>query len=179
LKVLDAGRELLREHLANPFLKQEDLSLLQALIHQCSFLEAHWIELEELCLATPRALVHGDLVSKNVRVRGATSDELVFFAFDWENAGWGVPAADLASFPDRTVNPDLEVYGACFKNGLSAKSLAECGRIFRLLESIRWAASCLALKPYDSWLARPIASLQVYRHRMAEAFAERQWDCHS
>jgi aminoglycoside phosphotransferase (APT) family kinase protein len=176
LKVLDSARGLLREQQANPFLKEADKSLLQSLIQQCNAIEALWSELEQLCHAAAPALVHGDLVSKNVRVK-TSEDGLAFVAFDWENAGWGVPAEDLAWFPDRTVNPDLEAYSARVKtiNGSIAHRLSECGKVFRLLDSVHWAASCLAWKPYEEWLAKPMSLLRVYRDRLEVVIADRRW----
>jgi hypothetical protein len=176
LKVLRSARSGLREHLTNPFLEASDVSVLQAVIAQCDFLEAHWRPVEELCQTTPRALVHGDLVSKNVRVR-PTANGLAFFAFDWENSGWGIPAADLACFPDRTVNPDLTVYSKRMnnKNPSAVHDLAACGKIFRLLDSIQWASLCLVPNAHDAWLSKPISCLQVYKIRLAEAFEERYW----
>jgi hypothetical protein len=175
-EVLESARALLHEQQANPFLKAADRSLLQSLINQCDDLVAHWGGVEQLCHAASYALVHGDLVCKNVRVR-ASEDGLAFVAFDWENAGFGVPAEDLAWFPDRTVNPDLEAYSAQVRtgNGSIARELSECGKVFRLLDSIHWAVSCLVWKPYDAWLAKPMAFLQVYRDRLEVALAERRW----
>jgi ABC-type transport system involved in Fe-S cluster assembly fused permease/ATPase subunit len=176
LKVLRSARSGLREHLTNPFLKASDVSVLQAVIAQCDFLEAHWRAVEERCQTIPRVLVHGDLASKNVRVR-PTANGLAFLAFDWENSGWGIPAEDLAWFPRHTVNPDLTVYSTRMnnKNPSAVHDLAACGKVFRLLDSIQWMSLSLIPNAHDAWLSKPISSLQVYRIRLAEAFAERHW----
>ena len=176
LSVLRSARAQLDQQLVNPFLKGADISLLETVIGQCDFLEEHWPELDQLCQEAPRVLVHGDLVSKNVRVRPETGG-LAFLAFDWEKCGWGVPAEDLAFFPDRTINPDLATYGESvfWQNGVTVQELADCGIIFRLLDSIDWAASCLVLKSYDDWLSRPMASLQVYSTRLDEIFPSWKW----
>ena len=174
LGVLANARSLLQSQFINPFLRPADISLLQQLIVQCDFLEENWTAIEQVCRSARPVLVHGDLVLKNVRVKLADT-RLTFLAFDWENAGWGPPAADLASFPDRTVNPDLELYSAGMrtKSGPNPDELAACGKIFRLLDSIRWAASWLVWKPYNDWLSKPMAFLQVYQQRLVQAFSER------
>jgi aminoglycoside phosphotransferase (APT) family kinase protein len=131
--------------------------------------------LEKMCEVAPPGLVHGDLVSKNVRV-GRSGDNLAFLAFDWENAGWGSSPVDLSWFADRTVNPDLLAYGEALKLDFSTvRQLAECGRIFRLLESIHWASSCLCYEPYD-WLSKPLARLQVYESRLGDAIGGSTWN---
>jgi hypothetical protein len=175
-EVLHSARRLLGGNESNPYLTRADVDLLRSLGVQLHILEERWETLEQLCEAAPRALVHGDLVTKNVRVR-PTDSGLAFFAFDWENAGWGPPAADLASSASRTVNPDLDIYSAQFqrKPAVTAHALAECGKIFRLLDSIQWAGSSLALISSPEWLETPMSFLRVYQVRLGEIFCERQW----
>src|SRR5437773_7163330 len=109
LALLRTSRSAALQHLDNPALPADDVVILQALASYCDVLEAHWSELQEICDCMPPSLVHGDFVIKNVRVR-ATFSGLVLLPFDWEFAGWGVPATDLAQFVGRTVSPDLAAY---------------------------------------------------------------------
>ena len=179
LALLRSTRDRLREHLVNPELHADDLSSMENLASQFDALEAHWHELQAMCDGLPPTLVHGDFVRKNVRVR-ADSDGLALLVFDWEYAGWGVPATDLAQFVGRTVSPDLEVYSALMNGplrayrGRAARRLAECGRFFRLIDKINWSSLALTFGPY-SLLEKPMSYLKYYEPRVAEALREANW----
>src|SRR5262249_55908333 len=82
-----------------------------ALLDELDRLESRWPEVELACEGLPRTMVHGDFRPKNVRVRGRDANATLF-ALDWEMAGWGVPAADLAAAfePGMTVAFDPDVY---------------------------------------------------------------------
>ena len=94
----------------------------------------------------PRALVHNDLVVKNLRVRD-TPKGPTLLVFDWEFAGWGIPAADLAQSVDRAASPELEVYGSILNREHSdlelrdIQAVAACGRLLRLINQISWATT--------------------------------------
>lgn len=179
LKLLLSTRDKLREHLVNPELHADDLRRLENLAAQLDAIEAHWHELQEKCDGLPPTLVHGDFVTKNVRVR--SSNGLALLVFDWEYAGWGVPATDLSQFVGRTVSPDLEVYGTLVNGplrafgGERARGLAECGKFFRLIDDISWAASWLTFKSY-LFLEKPMSYLKSYDLRVAEVLREANWD---
>ena len=172
------ARDTLREHLDNPELHTDDLPNLENLATQFDAIEAHWHELQEKCDGLRSTLVHGDFVAKNVRVR-VDSSGLALLVFDWEYAGWGVPATDLSQFIGGTVSPDLEVYGALVNGPLralggKARGLAECGKIFRLIDDITWATSLLTFKSY-LFLEKPMSYLKSYEPRVAEALREANW----
>src|SRR5262249_46288759 len=129
-----------------------------------------WHALEECCGRTPATLVHGDFRRKNVRVRGGP-DGIGLFPVDWETAGWGSPAADLA--PSRGLLPqvDLPAYRAAVREcwpGLDLEAverLAQAGTVFRRLAAIHWECPRL-----DSpWPQNAIESLRVYHAEIAEA----------
>src|SRR5206468_164689 len=95
LEHLRSARATIVRNLGNPLLRAEDLAGLGNIVSGCDFLEARWNRIERFCDALPRTLVHGDLVVKNMRVRlGRAASALL--VFDWETAGWGVPAPDLS-----------------------------------------------------------------------------------
>ncbi len=179
LAVLRASRGAALQHLDNPALPADDLVILKALASYCDVLEAHWRELEEICDRMPPNLVHGDFVIKNVRVR-ATPSGLVLLPFDWEFAGWGVPATDLAQFVGRTVSPDLSAYRSAVErsvgglDGRDIQRLAECGTFFRLLDDIAWEILCLAYQPYED-LWGHMSCLKIYEPRMAKALQAAKW----
>src|SRR5207247_194188 len=78
--------------------------LIEASVSQLNLLEARWSQVESFCDRMPGTLVHGDFVGKNMNIRTST-DGLALMVFDWETAGWGTPAADVAKV-------DLDAYWA-------------------------------------------------------------------
>jgi hypothetical protein len=180
LDLLRDSRIKIGENLGNPALAEADLSVLRTMISQLDVLESHWDELLDRCRDLPRTLVHGDFVAKNVRVRTGRGDDPAFLVFDWEIAGWGVPATDLAQFTGRIVSVDLEAYRSALEQGgtsldmQTVKGLAECGRIFRLLDDINWACACLAGDSY-LFLEKPVSLLRSYGARMTGALRDARW----
>ncbi len=167
LKLLRLTRDQLCEHEANPRW-QAAAVLLRSLVSQCDSIEARWSQVEGYCLPAPRGLVHGDFVVKNLRVQNTDAGPTLL-AYDWENAGWGVPAGDLASCSSREADPNLAAYRASLgPNGAGVsiavlEKLVACGRIFRMLDCMQWAArapaiSCLTV--YEPWVAE---SLRAFR----------------
>jgi aminoglycoside phosphotransferase (APT) family kinase protein len=97
----------------------------------CDEVDARWDLIVRACEGFPSSLVHGDLAAQNLRVRHTGQDrELV--VLDWEKAGWGVPAVDVARL-------NLEDYRAfCgYQSPFSAwadlSRLAWAGSVFRAL----------------------------------------------
>lgn len=145
-----------------------DLTVVQAVILQCNFLESRWKQIEEWCARMPRTLVHGDFKPRNVVIRTA-NDGLILLPFDWEASGWGVPAEDLAYV-------DLVPYHAVVERywpHVSAEDL-QCmkivGRIFRGLSEFRWES----VKFDPNWEVSAV-KLQIYQTRMAEAIEMANW----
>jgi hypothetical protein len=178
--LLSASRAILREHLTNPVLSSQDVAMLRSIIEQYDLIESHWEKIEQISALVPPTLVHGDFVIKNVRVQRRQAG-LRLLVFDWENAGFGVPAVDLTQFTGRTVSPGLAFYQSVnplpsiSASGLTLETLADWGRILRLIESIRWATTKLCFKPYD-WLTMPISCLEVYQARLTAALASMHWE---
>ncbi len=103
---LRSARQAILRNLSNPALTAEHLALLETIVSQCDVLESRWSQVEQWCDDVPPTLVHGDFRPKNVHVRADPSGPALF-ALDWETAGWGVPAADLA--PARGLLPAPQV----------------------------------------------------------------------
>jgi hypothetical protein len=127
--------------------------------------ESRWDRLAAACAAWPRTLVHADLSRKNVRVCRDGNGVRVF-GLDWETAGWGPPAADVAAVPwgrpkqlprpDSVVVPDeqvpwygpvsLEIYAekvaACWPgiDRAAVERLSQVGAIFRVIDAVCWAS---------------------------------------
>lgn len=179
LRMLQASRAFLARQTTNPVLPRRDLRMLKALREDCDRLESRWDEIDAACQGAPRTLVHGDLASKNVRIRN-TGGVLTFAAFDWENAGWGVPATDLAQRAGHVVSPSLHAYSRWagrLWDGVDEATLgrvAHCGRVFRLLESIIWEGDIPFGRPY-SYFSKTMSTYRVYQTRMHRWLEEAVW----
>ena len=152
-------------------LAAEDAVLIRRFASFCDRIESWWGGIERECAALPETLVHGDFAMKNVRVRNRAGGEGLV-AFDWQFAGAGVPAADLAQFIDRVVTPDLGAYRAVMARvypGLALRDverMAACGNVLRVLDQIRWALSGLRVAD-PKWVTKAGALLRAYEAMVA------------
>src|SRR5439155_20121844 len=69
--------------------------LIQRLRERLEALDSDWPTVERARDGSPRTLVHGSFRSRTVPVSRA-GGRLRLFPMDWETAGWGTPAVDLA-----------------------------------------------------------------------------------
>jgi ATP-binding cassette subfamily B protein len=145
LEHLRSARGTILGNLENPALQLEDKRVLRAVVSTCESIESRWDRVETICSALPRTLVHGDLVSRNLRLRrNGGGPELV--AFDWECAGFGVPAADVFQLATETRRKDLSHYHSAIAeyalgvDEAELRSLLLVGEGFRLLASVDWVA---------------------------------------
>jgi ATP-binding cassette, subfamily B, bacterial len=138
-------------HLACDHFSADDRRILVAALRALTELESRWDRIEAWCDAMPHTLVHGDFVAKNCRVRKAGTLELELVAFDWETAGWGAPAVDLASnaFGIHGVGVDRDTYAAAMRDawpGLGQRELEQAVRIGdaqRVVAATRWSCEWL------------------------------------
>ncbi len=141
LETLRAARGAIHSTFADPALTLEDLRVLETLLKQYEVLEKRWSCIVAVCDGLPKTLVHGDLAAKNARVR-SNRHGLSLVVLDWETAGWGVPAVDLAQFAAHSLSPDLAAYWAatapCWVGTTSPAQLAGIGSIFRFIASVCW-----------------------------------------
>ena len=174
LEQLRSGSNTILQGLDNPMLNRDDVAILRNILSQYELLESRWSEVEKLCDNIPQTLVHGDFVAKNMYVR-TSEDGIGVLPFDWENAGWGVPTADLAQSPPSSThfsaNPNITVYGAMVQNFWpnveieTLRCLAKFGTLCRLLVAIEWAAQSLAYE----WVQGSMSKMNVYESRLAGA----------
>jgi len=142
---------------------EPDVSGLGELLADCELVEQRWSELERACAATPATLVHGDYLPKNVRIRDQ-ADGSAILPIDWETAGWGCPAADLA-------HVDVDLYAAAVAphwagvTPTNLRLLASIGRAFRWIAAIDWESEAKSFEHTERALMR----LAVYRAGLAEA----------
>lgn len=142
LDLLRSARCTILSNIANPSLSTHDHALLEAILAHCDYLSAHRGRLVSVCQGMPQTLVHGDFIKKNVAVR-PSQDGMDFLPFDWEKAGWGVPAEDISRVDIPTYLSTVRDYWP----GLSTKSLkrlAHVGKVFRCLVFLDWIAPKLA-----------------------------------
>ena len=121
-----------------------------------------WAVVDRYCSGFPMTLVHGDLVAKNVRMRGTD-----VHVIDWETATISVPAIDIGSL-------DLDVYYDQVADHWPQLDRAAwtrhaaVGRALRLAASIEWAVVRLAGTSRD----RGVAALADYRVWLSSATDE-------
>jgi hypothetical protein len=169
---LRSAGEAVRKRLAGPPLPAADVRVLGSIVSGCEVLEARWGQVEKLCDGLPRTCVHGDFKVKSLRVRSGRAGPALL-AFDWENGGWGVPAADLGSSADA----DVAAYRSVVREhwpGLDVQSLerlAHVGRLFRNLAAIDWAAQRLP----DEHTEGALVNLRLYASRQADWVRAAGW----
>ncbi len=161
LNLLHSARDTILSSCANPALDADDLALLNTIVAQCDQLSAHWNRLASVCETMPQTLVHGDFIKKNVGVR-IGREGIIFLPFDWEKAGWGVPAEDLSRVDIPTYWSTVQTYWP--RLGIQTlKRLANVGKVFRCLVFLDWIAPGLAhesveqpmkdIRRCETWLA--------------------------
>jgi ATP-binding cassette subfamily B protein len=162
LRHLRSARDAVIRQLGDRAAEREEVRLLATLLVQLEVLDSRWDEVGAFCETLPRTFVHGDLSRSNLRVRaGAAGMDIV--AFDWEKAGWGVPAPDVArlgprnrlpaarfresgEFPGFCLDPCLETYGSALGNGSAHRDretlelMATVGNLFRCIATIDWTS---------------------------------------
>jgi phosphotransferase family enzyme len=155
--------------LRNPAIGDEHRPCLRSAARRIETLLEHWPELERLCAAMPRSLVHGDFVPKNVRVCEHPGPATVQ-AFDWENAAWGLPAIDLTGI-------DLVEYGRVVRGVWPAFGLSDL-RTFARVGRVLWFTWCLAWESWAftaEWVWGLTKNLPIYERELGVAMRELGW----
>jgi hypothetical protein len=155
---LSNARWSLQDRLERSDLDAEARSVIELAVARCDVLAGRWPEIERLTAQFPETIVRGDLAEENVRIvrTGGTS---VLVPFDWEKAGWGCPALDLALADD-------DVYYAATRErfGASAEefaTLAVVGAILRVL--------------VHAWATKPVHKVARYERRLTRLMEEAGW----
>src|SRR5207244_11271110 len=92
---------------------------------------------------------HGDLARRNTRFR-VNADNRGLVVFDWEMAGRGVPAPDLASSLIRKYPACLATYFSSIRQAWPTLNfedilrMADVGRILRIIAALDWASLSLS-----------------------------------
>jgi Ser/Thr protein kinase RdoA (MazF antagonist) len=150
LVTLRHARRAMAAHRGDPSLTRAEAMTLQRVIAVVDDVHGSWPHLEAVCSELPPTLVHGDLVRKNLRVAPAATGAAMV-AFDWEQAGWGPSAIDLAQSLESTrftANACLASYrSACAPGETPTHEQVErqaiAGTVLRCLAAIHWTSQSL------------------------------------
>ncbi|MGY1737095.1 phosphotransferase [Geodermatophilus sp. SYSU D00684] len=150
---LDTGEGLTRPH-------RTTISRLEAVGRDVL---ARWSDVQELLDELPATLVHSGIAGKNVRM-AMRGDGPAVLAFDWEQAGWGCPAADLSMV-------DLHSYTARVRR--AGLDLAE-PRLVGAVGEVLWCFAGISgerLNLIGSWPHRAVGKLEFYLDRIEAGVA--------
>jgi len=166
LEHLRHGRTNILESAESPELTAQQRETLREAVVLLDRVETAWDLVEAACGRLPSALVHGDFVPKNVRVR-TSGDVLEIVPLDWETAGRGTLAVDLLRI-DRGLYASLvrDTWPSVERGDVEAAHAA--GRVLRYLAAVDWRTSELAHPRVD----KPIASIARFVERMHGFLAE-------
>jgi Ser/Thr protein kinase RdoA (MazF antagonist) len=122
-----------------------------------------WDEIEAALQGLPVTLVHSDVGRNNVQVVHEVDGSAVL-AFDWEQAGWGCPAADISMV-------DLDSYTKRARpEGIELPD----GHLVAAVGTLLW---CFAAVPGErstllgAWNRRPLGKLAFYLGRVRAAMS--------
>jgi ATP-binding cassette subfamily B protein len=179
------AREQIARQLRRPQDRVDAAVILKGVLSKLDEVESRWPDLASVCDALPRTLVHGDLVPKNLRIKRESSS-IGLAIFDWETAGLGSQAPDLAQLlePERSeitlrrrsrrfdrfsANPCLDTYrNALADSGLELEAemvemAAAVGGVFRCLAGIDWSCS----QATSTW--SPVDDLRIWSEWLGNA----------
>ena len=178
LQRLRTSRAALLERTGNPVLSVADVALLQTVVAQFDLIEPHWADVEIFSDGLPPTLVHGDFVIRNLRIRPGAHG-LALLVYDWEMAGWGFPATDLAQV-DRCARADLDAYYSEARQDFpqldvrDIQRLASYGNLLRVVDEIYWATLFMVRDAYKS-LLKPLQMIGKYEGQLAASLHAVNW----
>jgi hypothetical protein len=118
--------------------------------------DARWPWVADQVSRFPRAFVHADLSSSNIRIGRDSQGQAHALVFDWELSGLGFPALDVASSGVGDFADSADRYWR--PRGIDvadAAALCRVGKAMRLVATASWA--CYGLRPFH--VNRPLRSL--------------------
>ncbi len=122
----------------------------RTIISDFDALEGQWNELLGFCGRLPQTLVHGDFSGRNIRIRAAVHGRglPILVAFDWAEAGWGVPPVDIMGRYSHGVShsgePDIDAYWLVVRKLWriprieTIRKFETIGKTFRAIAAIYW-----------------------------------------
>lgn len=160
LETVRTARQGLCQSLSERDWSDPDRSAVERTLVCFEILERNWHLVQERCEGLPWTLVHCDLQPKNVLVR-ETASGIAFLPLDWEDAGWGAPAADLAEI-------DAHSYWSTARKTWASIELRRveeqvcCGALFQILSAVGWEVVRLAAGSEEKAMRR----LRIYAPRL-------------
>ncbi len=175
---LTSARKKILESRCNPALSAQDVAFLEAVLRLCDALEAQWPPLTRLCSSFPPTIVHGDFRPKNAYVRADPGGSRLL-PMDWEMAGWGIAALDLAPArsPLRLPLVDLSAYKDTVRgtdpeiNIDSIERQVRLGVVLRRLSAISWSSMSLSTE----WPEKAVACIRVYKAELDDVLQRPPW----
>ncbi len=162
--------KMIDQCMSNSMLRKIDRQKLKSILTYFKDVQSIWSQIVKFCRGSPRTLVHGDLVVKNVQIV-QTHEGYLLMPFDWgTTGGWSIPATDLAQNLDGTISPDLNSYrNAVNENGLyltidDVEIIARIGNLFRLIASINWESESLEFE----WIGRSMENMRIYESELRD-----------
>lgn len=156
--VLRAALETLAESLQyGPALTRPERESIRQMSDALAAVLDGWAGFSAALDRLPDAVVHSGIAGKNVRVSRVGAPAVL--AFDWEQAGWGCPAADLSKV-------DLASYSA--RRGRALAGLDEA----RSVGEVLWCAAAIPGERANllgEWPHRAAAKVEYYLDRVNEA----------
>lgn len=160
----------------NPELGDADRDDIARTVEVCARVRSRWERVRSFCTNMPSTFVFGDFKNDNVRVvDGEHGPTLI--AFDWNEAGWGVPALDVLTFGAHRVAPLLSRYLPIVRarwpelTGQRILALGTIGEIFRCAASLRWVLQRLE----SPWTDKPMALLRHHNDWMVHCVRRVPW----
>jgi hypothetical protein len=169
LDLLQSARGTVLSNFTNPALNSDDHALLETIVDHCEHLSVNWSQLASVCEGMPQTLVHGDFIKKNVAVR-PSQDGITVLPFDWEKAGWGIPAEDISRVDMPTYWSTVRYYWP-ESSAKALKRLANVGKVFRCLVFLHWIAPNLA---HES-IAQPMSDVRRCEGWLADLIEAAEW----
>lgn len=154
LALLQSANKTIQSNITNHALNVEDSSVVESINDHCEYLKNNWKQFTEIDRGIPNTLVHGDFIENNVRIQ-TNKDKIFVIPFDWEKAGWGIPAEDIS-------NVDIQSYWSTVHEqwpDLSLNNLrriAQIGKIYRCIVYLDWISPRLA----NTSIEQPLADLR-------------------
>lgn len=139
LTLLEESRAAIDRFTRQSAIGATDREALDAVLRECDRLQLTWSGFEGCCSVLPATVLHCDLRPKNIHIR--VSDNRVFL-LDWEYAGWGSPATDLAFL-------DLQAYWRSVKEHYPSLNIdvllrmKKAGEVFQWIAAVGWASMSL------------------------------------
>jgi Phosphotransferase enzyme family len=187
LEHLQLARDKIQRVIVDFPLSPDDLVALESIVSQCNALESYWSKVQRFCERMPQTLVHSDFRKSNIRVRNGQTGTAIL-PFDWEMAGRGIPAADLAHLEQA----DLAIYWSVVRRSwpyLSVQhiqQLANFGRVFWALAYMNWRSwafdqswDSLPLKERlfkDEEIELAVLHMKIATDRLADAMRAATWE---